>query len=93
VALERFCERVFEQIDAVRNDASQTPHERYLKIYRLLQDRDEQMAHAFNRNSRSQMIFQLLAINALGILEPDELKRFSSKTQETIESLAKFAAS
>jgi hypothetical protein len=44
VALERFCARVLEELEAVRVDASRTHHERYGAIFRLLQERDAQMA-------------------------------------------------
>jgi hypothetical protein len=34
------------------------------------------------------MLVQLSAICSLGLLEPDELARFSEKTRKTVESLA-----
>jgi hypothetical protein len=35
------------------------------------------------------MIIQLAAIHAYGLLEPNELERFTERTRATIESLAK----
>jgi hypothetical protein len=35
------------------------------------------------------MIIQLAAIHAHGLLEPNELERFTERTRGTIESLAK----
>src|SRR2546423_1233695 len=60
----------------------------YLDVFRFLQSRDEELAHAFNDPRRSRMIAQLAAIYAYGLLEPDELKRFSDRTRVTIKSLA-----
>ena len=88
VALERFCSRVLDELEPLRLDASRSHHERYLAVYRLLQERDQELAHAFNDPRRSQMIMQLAAIHAYGLLEPGELARFTPQTRDTIESLA-----
>ena len=88
VALERFCMRVLEELEPLRLDASRSHHERYLDIFRLLQERDEELAHAFNDPRRSRMIIQLAAIYEYGLLEPDELARFTPETRGTIESFA-----
>lgn len=89
VALERFCKRVLEELEALRLDTSRSHHERYLDIFRLLQSRDEELAHAFNDPRRSRMIVQLAAIHAYGLLGADELARFTPDTRDTIELLAK----
>jgi hypothetical protein len=89
VALERFCKRVLEELEALRLDTSRSHYERYLDVYRLLQKRDEELANAFNNPRRSAMIAQLAAIHAYGLLEPEELARFTPVTRDTIESLAK----
>ena len=92
IALDRFCKRALEELERLRLNASRTHHERYLDIFRLLQDRDEQLAHAFNDPRRSRMIIQLAAIRAHGLLEPAEVARFTAGTRATIECLAKEAA-
>ncbi len=45
-ALERFCARVLEKIEAASSDASRSYHQRYLTVYRLLQEQDEELALA-----------------------------------------------
>lgn len=89
IALERFCKRVLEEVQTILRDGSRTHHERYLDVFRLLRQRDDELAHAFNNPRRSHMIGQLVAIYAHGLLEPDELERFMEHTRATIESLAK----
>ena len=89
VALQRFCERVLEELLPLSQDRSRTHHERYLAVFRLIQKRDEQLAHAFNNPARSRMILQLAAIRALGLLSPDELERFTPETRSIVESVAK----
>jgi hypothetical protein len=87
VALQRFCKRVLEEVEPLCRDSSRRPHERYLDLFRVLQDRDEALAHAFNDPRRSGMIVQLAAIDAHGLLELDECARFTTKTREAIEVL------
>ncbi len=89
LALERFCKRVLEELEGLCRDASRSHHERYLDIFQLLQDRDDELAHAFNDPRRSRMIAQLAAIHAHGLLRPAELARLTPSTRNTIESLAK----
>jgi hypothetical protein len=87
LALERFCQRVLDDIARISADSTRTSHERYLEIYRLTQERDMDLAHAFEAPRRSQMILQLVVIHSMGLLEPEELLRFTGATQETILSL------
>src|SRR2546427_2268766 len=46
------------------------PHQRYLDVFRFLQSRDEELAHAFDGPRRSRMIVQLAAIHAYRLVEP-----------------------
>ena len=89
LALQRFCERVLEELQPLTHDRSRSHHERYLAVFRLIRERDEQLAHAFNNPARSRMILQLAAIRALGLLSPDELERFTPETRSIVESVAK----
>ena len=88
-ALERFCQRALEEVRTILGHSSRSHHNRYLDVFRLLQTRDDELAHAFNDPRRSRMIIQLAAIHAYGLLEPNELERFAERTRATIESLAK----
>jgi len=91
VALERFCERVLDQVPRYPPDSERTYHERYLELFRWLGERNDELAQAFNDPRRSQMIWQLAAIYAYGLLEPDEFTRFTPRTRERIQLLAKEA--
>jgi hypothetical protein len=88
-ALERFCRRTLEEVQAILTKGSRSYHQRYLDVYRFLQTRDEELAHAFNNPRRSQMIIQLAAICGYGLVEPNELERFTERTRATIEWLTK----
>ena len=89
VALQRFCERVLGELLPLTQDHSRSPHERYLAVFRLVRERDEQLANAFNDPARSRMILQLATIRTLGILSPSELERFTQETRSILELLVK----
>ncbi len=88
VALDRFCRRVLDEIEPLRLNASRSHHERYLDVFRLLQERDQELANAFDDPRRSQMILQLAAMHAYGLLEPEEFVRFTPRTRAKVESFA-----
>ena len=88
LALERFCQRVLDKIEQIIRDPSLSQHQRYLKVFRFLRDRDDELAQAFNDPRRSRMILQLVMVHKYGLLTPDELGRFTARTRETIEWLA-----
>ena len=89
VALERFCGRVLDGVEAFRLDTRASHHERYLALFRWLGDRNEEMALAFDDPKRSKMLRQLIAIRAHGLLEDEEFARFTPETCRRVESLAK----
>ena len=86
-ALERFCRRVLEEIEGIRSDESQSYHNRYGAVYRLLQERDRQLAHAFDSPRRSQMLIQLAAMVVYGAVERGELSKFTQRTRGSVETL------
>ncbi len=87
-ALDRFCGRVLGELDRVSSDASQSHHERFLAVFRLLQDRNHELAQAFDTPRRSQMLVQLAMMHTLGLLEAEDLTRFTPETRETVAAWA-----
>ena len=87
LALERYCQRVLEDVRRVVDKKSSSSHERYLELWELLRDRDKTIAIAFNDARRSQAIIQLMNIDAENLLTEDELNQFSDETRERIAAL------
>src|SRR6185369_11069802 len=48
VALERFCERVLAEVQAAVTDTSECSHDRYLKLFDLVRERDKTIGRLFN---------------------------------------------
>jgi hypothetical protein len=87
VALERFCERILAEVVQLAVDHSKSQHERYLAVWKLLQERDDEVARAFNNPRRSAAVLQLVSIRALGLLKEEELAGFSPELRERLKSL------
>jgi hypothetical protein len=84
-ALERYCERVLEDVRRLIDKDTSSYHERYLKLWELIRDRDKTIAIAFNDPKRAQAILQLANIDAENLLTEDEFNQFSDETRARIE--------
>lgn len=85
IALDRFCQRILDEIQAISADTTRSPHERYLAIYELTRRRDREIADAFNDPRRSRAYLQLVYILSLDLLTEDELGRFGPEMQESLK--------
>lgn len=88
--LERYCGRVLEEVAAVSQSAKGTAHDRYLKVYKLVRERDEQIASAFNDFRRSTAVMQLAIMRRMSLLTDDELSRFSEQTRKFVQGIGDF---
>lgn len=84
MALQRFCQRTLDEVRSVASDRTAPPRELYRRVFRLVNARDNELANMFDDVRRSTMLVRLLAIYREGLLEPDELVRFSEGTRERI---------
>ena len=87
-ALDRYCARVLEESEAVIRSSDGSSHQRYLKLFRLLQDRDRTLARAFDDLRRSTAIEHLAALIRLQLLAREELAGF---TEETVTTATRWA--
>ncbi len=87
VALQRFCERVLAEAHRISAPSTNSAHERYLNLYRLIDERDDELATAFNDARRSMALLQLSAIVSQDLLTTEEIARFSDATQKSVAGL------
>jgi hypothetical protein len=87
VALERFCERILQELKYIACEEQGTYHARYLAAYKLIEKRDDQIARAFNSPRRSVALAQLIALADLDLLTEDEMRSFSPSTQSVAKEL------
>ena len=87
LALERFCERVLAEIDRVSHDGATSHHARYHQIFRILQQRDREMARLFDNPRRSHALTMLAQIRSQGLLTENEFSSLSPETRGAIQML------
>lgn len=85
LALERFCERVLAEIEQVTQNRTQSAHQRYIDIFKIVEQRDRDIARLFNDPKRSQALTMLTGIRSEGLLSDDEFSALSLETRNAIE--------
>jgi hypothetical protein len=88
VARERFCERVLSEIASASSAPDQSTHERYLKVFAVVRDKDKELGALFDNPSRSSALGQLSMIASAGLVTDEELSRFSPETRNSISVFA-----
>lgn len=86
-ALDRYCTRVLDECATVIRGAD-SPHDRYLRLFRLLQEQDAAMAAACDDLRRSTAIQRLAAMINLDAITDAKLDEFSAPTREAAKTLA-----
>ncbi|HEX7722831.1 MAG TPA: hypothetical protein VF397_11780 [Pyrinomonadaceae bacterium] len=87
IALERFCERVLREVQSAATEHSDSYHDRYLKVFELIQDRNQTMARAFDDMRRSKAFVLLANIKHEGLLTEEELMQFSPEARNAIDDI------
>ncbi len=87
VALQRFCERVLAEAHRISGSSTSSAHERYLELYRFIDERDDELARAFNDARRSAALLQLCAIVSQDLLTSEEIARFSVATRKSVAAV------
>ena len=86
--LQRFCQNVLDEAVAAAQASAGSPHDRYLRVYRLIQKRDKEIGRIFNDFRRSTALLQLLNMRRSGLLTDEDLSVFSPPTQEYVNQVA-----
>jgi hypothetical protein len=91
-ALERYCARVLDECAVVMRDDKRSAHDRYIRLVRLAQERDDRVAAVFNDLRRSTAIRRLAAMINLGVVNSVELAQFTPATRASATALAEIFA-
>jgi hypothetical protein len=84
VALERFCHGVLSEVGGIASDNTKGSHKRYLEVFKLMRERDDELGAAFNDTRRSTAFVQLARMQSLGLLTDEELAGFSAETRGAV---------
>ena len=86
-ALQRFFASVLDEAQQLTSIPGRRPHVQYLKLYKLIEKRDRELADAFNDYRRSTALGQMAKIQCLGVVAEEELLAFSERTRERLENI------
>jgi hypothetical protein len=86
-ALERFCQRTLDEIARVSSDQTKSKHQRYIAIYRLMQERDIDIVRIFDTLRRSTAVRQIYSFRSHDLLTEDEFRRFSPELVKRVEQI------
>ena len=87
LALERFCERVLAEIERVTHLSAQSAHQRYLDLFKTMEQRDREIASIFDDPKRSNALTMLARMRSEGLLMEDEFSSLSPETRGAIQLL------
>jgi hypothetical protein len=87
VTLERLCERTLRRAVEISRLSNATNHQRYLKLWKMIQDQNEEVALAFDDHRRSTALLKILQIHRRGLFLEEEFARFSEQTRKHVLEL------
>lgn len=84
-ALERFYDRAVNELQKIVTEGEMSSEDRYHKIYKTVQERDEKLARLFdNAYRRSVAFIQLVLYYREGLVTKEELNQLSEENRERI---------
>jgi hypothetical protein len=87
VALERFCEKVLHGAASIADASGSTNHQRYLKLYQMIQKQDRELAVAFDDHRRSTALSKIAQMHSRGLFTEEEFARFTEETRRLVIAL------
>lgn len=89
VFLNRFCQRILDELVQISQDSGSTPHERYLKVHQHIQKKDRLIAQNFDHVARSSGLDNLCGMRRLGLITEEEFERLTPETRSWIDRILK----
>lgn len=89
-ALERFSQRILDECREICCNESVTAHERYGELYHVIQERNSEMAQAFDDFRRSTALLCLRLMWQHGLIRSEEMSQFSSEAQSVVDFSSKY---
>ncbi len=87
--LERASQIALQRIKSILAEPNAKGYQSYLGLWDLLQAEDKKIADMFNDLKRSNAFFKMAYMIRYGILQAEELKKFTEETRKLVDELAK----
>ncbi|MCY1536037.1 hypothetical protein D9M68_714740 [compost metagenome] len=85
IALARLSQQILDECLPICQDSSRPAHERYIELYRLIHERDKDIAAVFNDFRRSTAEMRLLQMARFGLVTDEDLEPFSPGLREYVQ--------
>ena len=85
-ALDKCCQQVLDEVRKGIDNPELSNHEKYLYLYKLMENSDKRIANTFDYNARSKAMLQLALMKSDGLLEAKQISGFSDELQSFINS-------
>jgi len=82
--LNALCLRIRKRVEGIINAPDKTEHEKYLGLYRYIQNSDDLVALCFNDWRRSTIEMKLWPLLRHGLLEREHIQNLSYETQALV---------
>ena len=79
MALRRHCDETMKRLAEIASDASDDPHDSYLKAYEYIMKRDKEVALLFNEYRRSTALSQLTFMMSRRVISASDLEGLSEE--------------
>lgn len=81
-ALQRLCQDILGDCREILDQPDKTAHQRYLDLFKLLHERDKEVALSFDHFSRSRALGDLRILRTQGLITEEEARELSDETRE-----------
>ena len=85
--LDRYCRRILLEVENLISKHGEAAHPRYLAMYKLIHDRDRELADMFNDVRRSNAFMRILLLRRNGLFTDEEFAGFGDATKSRIIAL------
>jgi hypothetical protein len=83
-ALERLCGRILRRTNEVITAPGATNHQRFLNLWKTVQEQNEEVALAFDDHRRSTAFLKILQMHRTDLFTEEEFARFSEETRQRV---------
>lgn len=84
VLLDRYCHQILLEVEEIVSKHGEAAHARHVAIYKLVRDRDRELADMFNDLRRSNAFLRILVLRRKGLFTDEEFAGFGDETKNRI---------
>ncbi len=85
--LHDLCSRINLKAAEITTAKDKNPHERYLKLYRHIEESDSIVASCFNDWRRSNISIKIISLRRYGLLQDSHIENFSDSAKEWLSKV------